>query len=130
MSVSNTITSQGTLANGAIVGSTDTVTSGSNIFISESIPASQTNLLVAFAFTNAKLKSFIIHATAAMTVKTNSSTIQQETFTLLADKAYVWSLTGSSIGAAASPLLGDVTALYVTNTTAGVLTVSAIVDPT
>ena len=115
---------------------TETVTSGSQINISEAIPSSQTNLAVACAFANAKLKSFAAHATVAMTVYTNqaSTGTPQEQINLIAGQWYTWTLTGSYLGAvaaaAASPFAGDVTGLYVTNTTAGTLTIRAVVDPT
>lgn len=131
MSVSNTITVQATMANGTVVGTAETVTSGSNPFVSELIPANQTDLAVAFAFTNSKLKSFVAHSDVAMVIETNDGSSPQETIHLVAGKTYEWSLTGSYMGSsAASPFGGDVTGLYVTNTTTGTLTVSAIVDPT
>ncbi len=116
--------------------SSETVTSGSQINISESIPASQTNLPIACAFANAKLKCFAAHATQNMTLHTNdvSGGSPQEKITLVANQWYTWSLTGSWLGetgdSVASPFDGDVTGLYVTNTTAGTLTIRAVVDPT
>lgn len=109
-----------------------TVTSGSLVKISEDIPANQTNLPVACAFANAKLKALFIIATAAMTVYTNdvSGGSPQETIHLIANVPYCWALGGSCIGSDASPLAGNVTGLYVTNTTAGTLDVRAVVDPT
>ncbi len=136
MSVTNTLNKSAALANGSSVGTAEAVTSGANVFISEDIPANQTNLPVAFAFANAKLKSFVAHATVDMSVHTNeaSSGTPQEKLFLKAGKPYIWSLTESFLGevgdSAASPFDGDVTSLFVTNTTAGTLTISAIVDPT
>lgn len=136
MSVSNTIKRQFVNAAGASIGSDEVVTAGGNPYVSEAIPANQTNLAVAFAFTNAKLKSFAAHSDQDCTIYTNeaSSGAPQEKIVLKAGLTYEWSLTGSFLGevadSAASPFDGDVTSLFVTNTTACTLTVSAIVDPT
>ncbi len=123
-----------TLPDGTIVGSPETIASGALHVISEDIPSNQTDLPVALAFANAKIKGFFIHATVNMTVYTNDthSGSPQEKFNLLAGQLYEWSLTGSYIGsgANASTLGGNVTALYVTNTTAGKLTVVVPYDPT
>lgn len=101
---------------------------GSDTRIDEAIPASQTNLLVNFALDISKCVGFYMVSDVAMTVKTNSSGSPQETFTLTADEPVFWndamSMTISSLFA------GDVTALYVTNTTAGTLRIRAIYDPT
>lgn len=136
MSVSNTLSKSATLANASTVGTAETVTSGSNPFVSEVIPPSSTNLPVACAFVNAKLKSFVAHADADMTVYTNeaSSGTPQEKIVLKAGRAYIWSLTESWLGevgdSAASPFDGDVTGLFVTSVAGGTLTISPIVDPT
>jgi len=111
-------------------------TFGSGPRIDEAIPANQTNLAVAFAFANAKLKRFTAWSDVNMTVYTNeaSSGTPQEKIVLIANKRYHWSLTESFLGeagdSAASPFDGDVTGLFVTNTTAGTLRIRALVDPT
>ncbi len=132
MSATNTIRLQVVGQDGQVKGSDDTVSSGSNPYISELIPAEQTGLPVAFAFVNAKLKSFYAHSDKDCVIHTNNDGEPQEIINLLAGKAYQWSLTGSYIGAEgpASPFLGNVTGLYVSNDVACQLTVSAIVDPT
>ncbi len=93
--------------------------------VSAPILANQTNLPVAYAHTNAKLKSFFIMATKDMTVYTNdvSGGSPQETIHLKANDPISWRLSASSIGAAASPFGGNVTVIYVTNTAAGELTI-------
>lgn len=123
--------------NGTLFGDDDTTESGQVIYISEAVPSNQTNLeFGSFAFLNSKLKAFAIHATQDCSVFTNeaSTGTPQEKFYLKAGKSYVWSLTQSfldEVGAsAASPFDGDVTKLFVTNTTALTLTVMAVVDPT
>lgn len=129
MAISHTLTRNWNDGVGSIGGS-ETVSWGAGPQIDEAIPSNQTDLLVAFAFTNAKLKAIIITADVNMTIKTNSSGSPQETLTILAGVPFMWSLTASSIGAAASPFAGNVTALYVTNTTAGTLRIRSSVDPT
>lgn len=108
---------------------TETFAYGGAITIDESIPANQTDLLVNCAFTIAKLKSFFMVADVAMTVKTNSSGAPQETFTLVADEPVLWTekLTGVAVGELFG---GNVTALYVTNTTTGTLRIRGTYDPT
>jgi len=132
MSISHTITRQyipGPSGTTPISGS-ETLSWGSGPQISELIPSNQTNLAVAFAFTNSKLKAIAMSSDVNMTVKTNDGSSPQETITLVAGIPYIWTLTGSYIGSAASPFGGNVTGLYVTNTTSGTLTVAALVDPT
>lgn len=114
----------------------ETVSSGQEILINESVPANQTNLQFALAFTNAKLQSFFAYSDVAMSLHTNeaSTGTPQDKIFLLAGVPYMWSLTASFLGevgdSAASPFDGNVTALFVTNTTAGTLVIVAVVDPT
>lgn len=107
----------------------NTYTAGAVDNIDESIPNSTTNGLVAFALTVAKLKSLYMVSDAVITVKTNSSGSPQETIALAAGCPLVWN---SSDGYFACPFSGDVTKLYVTNTSGGAaqLQIRTIVDPT
>lgn len=136
MSVTMTVTKEMVVANNPPIRAADAVASGSGPIISELIPVNQTNLPMAFAFANSKLKSFYAYSDAAITIYTNeaSSGTPQEKITLPVGKAFYWSLTDSFLGAvgdsAESPFAGDVTGLFVTNTAAANLTVVAIVDPT
>lgn len=122
--------------NGAWLGSDETVESGSQLFVQEAVTANQTNLAIAGAFANAKLKYFAAHATVDMSLHTNEATTgtPQEKIFLKAGLTYEWSLTESWLGevgdSAASPFDGNVTSFFVTNTTAGTLTIIGIVDPT
>jgi hypothetical protein len=135
MAISHILTDEITFGSTTIRAS-ETVSSGSEIAISEAISANQTNQLVALAFANAKLKSIYIHSDVTMSLHTNeaSTGTPQDKIFLVAGSAYKWSLTGSFLGevgdSAASPFDGNVTALYVTNTTAGTLTIRGLVDPT
>ncbi len=103
-------------------------TAGSEVNVSELIPANSTDLVVAFAFLVAKIKSFYITSDVAMTVKTIHSGSTQETITLLAGQAMLWSLADASL--LPLPFANDVASLKVTNTTAGTLNIRTIVDPT
>lgn len=109
---------------------TETITAGLMPVLSEAIPANQTNLEVHLEFLNAKLKGFIIWSDVAMTIETNDGGSPQETITLVANSPYYWNLAGSRMGSAASPFAGDVTSIFVTNTTAGTLNIRPVVDPT
>jgi len=121
---------------GMTVRSSNSVNPGARTIISEAIPANQTDLEVACAFTNSKLKRFIAYSDVAMTILTNENVggTPQDKLFLLAGQMYDWSLTGSFMGevgdSAASPFDGNVTSIFVTNTTAGTLTIIYEVDPT
>lgn len=136
MSVTHIVTKELNYSGSSSIRGTDTTTSGSELVLDESIPANQTNLAVAFAFANAKLKSFFAWSDVAMSVFTNeaSTGTPQEKINLIAGVPYYWSLTDSFLGetgdSAASPFDGNVTSLFVTNTTAGTLKIRALVDPT
>lgn len=77
----------------------------------KSIPDASTNLEFSIFVESTGLKSFSIWADKSMTVKTNSSSTPQETFTL----------NGTDFGAnwidpeASPPIAGDVTTIFVTN---------------
>ncbi len=125
------------LPSGAIIGSDETVTAGQMIHLSESVPSSQTNLAIAGAWADAKLKYIAFHSDQDCSVHTNEATsgTPQEKVYLTAGKLYEWSLTDSyvaEVGVATnpSPFDGNVSGLFITNTPALTLTVIAIVDPT
>lgn len=114
-------------------GVTSTKTSGQIVRISEAVPANQTNYAVSLAFTVAKLVAVYVawandDGTAATAlVETNSGSAAQESFTLRGGGPPVqWNADFPT----AVPFAGNVTGLYVTNTTAGRLSVLALVDPT
>lgn len=114
--------------NGAnTISKSNTVSQGGELEINEAIPANQTNLSVAFAFVKAKLQYIMLVADVNMTLKTNSSGAPQETINLLAGFPYFWELAG---GYFANPFIGNVTSLFVTNTTAGTLQIRGLVDVT
>lgn len=117
-------------AGGAIVSKTITQEWGGNQNLDEDIPANQTNLEIAFELTVAKLKGFYMVSDVNMTVETNNGTTPDDTFTLIANEPVQWDASMSGWCPVATLFSADVTALFVTNTTAGTLTVRAIYDPT
>lgn len=103
------------------------ITTGARGTIDETIPASQTDLAVTWAFTKTKLKSIYIVASAAMTLETNSSSAPADTITLTANVPVVWDSTQTFI---ANPFAGNVTSLFVTTTAGGLLQIRWSYDPT
>lgn len=110
-----------------------TKTSGQLIRIAEAVPANQTNYAVACAFAVAKLVAVYatwINADGTATpvlLETNSGGSPQESLTL---KGGGFPLAWNSDAPTAVPFAGNVTGLFVTNTTAGTLYFAALVDPT
>jgi hypothetical protein len=103
-----------------------TSTSGTEKNVSEAIGASQTDYLVAWTCDYSQLQSLYIYSAVAMTIETNNGSAPGQTITLAAGKPYVW-YYGSGI---TCPITVDVTALYITNTTAGTLEIRSLEDPT
>ncbi|OGT59920.1 MAG: hypothetical protein A3E01_10780 [Gammaproteobacteria bacterium RIFCSPHIGHO2_12_FULL_63_22] len=88
----------------------------------------QTALLVSLALDVSEVKSLVIVADKAMTLKTNSSSVPDDTIALVAGEPYVW-WDGSP---ATCLLTVDVTALYVANASGddGTLEIRALQDST
>ncbi len=135
MSVTHTLT-RGFSAGGAVIVKSEDVSNEVGLALSAAIPANSTNLPMAFAFANAKLKSFFAQSDQDLSIFTNeaSSGTPQDKIFMKANVPYIWSITGSFLGevgdSAASPFDGDVTSLFVTNTAAAQLEIRAIVDAT
>ena len=110
----------------APISKADVVTSGANQDVDEAIPANQTSLPLAFAFTKTKLQGIYMVSDQACTVKTNTTT-GTDTISLLANMPYMWTISDSYF---ANPFAGNVTGLYITNVTACTLRIRSIVDPT
>lgn len=75
-----------------------------------------TNTLYNVSLIQAKLKSVCLKSDQALTIKTNSSGSPQETINLVAGQSYIWTL--QTDGAGKIPFAGDVTAFYITNSSA------------
>lgn len=101
---------------------------GGHPHVDESIADATTDQLVSCAFTLAQLKVFALISTRALTVKTNSSSVPQETLSIAANSPFLY-IPGSGV---ASPFAGDVTALYVSNASGGAATlkIRGLVDAT
>ena len=76
---------------------------------SAGVPTDTTNLLVSLGFTLARLKGFLLTSTKAITVKTNSSSAPDETFSVPADGCVAF------VDGMYTLFAGDVTAFYITN---------------
>lgn len=94
------------------------------------ITSNQTNKQINFALDVSQVKLFVIMATQNMVVKTNSSGSPANTFTLVKDVPYFWTVGNGTLTDTAGTTLVDVTTIYATNTTAGTLRIRSLVDPT
>jgi hypothetical protein len=108
----------------------ETVTSGSDVSIDETIPQSQTDLVVACAFARLKLKSFYIKCDKAISVAFYNDVTLHETITLTAGQAIQWTLADASL--LPLPFAADVTSIKVTTGAVGnaQLQLRCLVDPT
>lgn len=119
---------------GASIAKSQDVSAGAEGGVDESIPASSTNLPVAFAADVSQIKSLYIVADGPLTLKTNSSTEPDNTITLAANDPFVW-VTGDPAlrDTAGTAITTDITGLYVTNADADnavLLQIRMLVDPT
>lgn len=97
------------------------------VMIEETIVSPSTDKLVTVMIPVSQLKTFYLASDQDVTVETNNSSAPQETFNLKANKPVVW-FTGMS----AAPIAGNVTALYITNSSGATATVKLLAgwDPT
>src|SRR5574343_1599386 len=130
MSVSHTITRQWSGASGVAIASAITTTSGQELNISENIPQSSTDLLVACVVDVSQLKSVYIASDYDVTIETNDGTSPGETLAVKGGKPITW-VYGDTV---ACPLTVDVTALYCTTgaigTAGAALEIRLLIDPT
>jgi hypothetical protein len=105
-----------------------TVTGGSDLRISESIPIAN-DTLIAFACDVSQLKAIVFLADQNLTIETNADDAAGgQTIALTANKLLIWYLGCGTT----NPLTPDITALYVTNASAAVATLQIfkLEDPT
>lgn len=127
MALSASITVTGS-SSGVNVSANITKTAGACVPIDEAIPADQTDLLFSISFDKDRLKAVCLVATEAMTIETNDGSAPGDTITLNADEPLVW---WDGMAEVTNPFnSADVTAFYITNTTAGQLTGFILHDPT
>lgn len=102
--------------NGNVVESTRTITNPPLATEYDSpVAANQTNLqLEPFAVDVSDLLLWVIMSDQDLTIKTNSSSVPDDTITVKAGVPIIW----DSESGAANPLTADVTDLFITNTTA------------
>lgn len=111
MSFTNTIGRTVNLGNGIEIAQEKAAVGSSRKNVSESIGAGATDTAVAFTCDVSALKSLWISSDQDITIKTNSSSVPQETIALKANQPITW-VDGD---VQAKPFAGDVTAIYVSN---------------
>ena len=89
------------------------------------IAALASDFLVAFTLDYSQCKGFFLLADAAMTIETNDGGSPAQTFTLAAGVPTAW-----IDGAGTCPVTTDITALYITSTAGGNLTIRSLSDAT
>lgn len=89
------------------------------------VPALSTDYLVAYELDYSQCKGVFILADAAMTIETNSGSAPAQTISLTSGVPVAW-----MYGAGTCPITADITALYVTSTAGGNLTIRTLVDAT
>lgn len=104
----------------------ESVSVGAEANVDETIPSSSTNKEVAFVMDASQMKTLLITADKACTIKTNDGTTPDDTITLPAGTCLMWSATSGL----ANPFSADVTALFVTCTDETLLRIRAGYDPT
>ncbi len=114
------------------IGGLETVTSDTQISADIAVPAPSTNKQIDLTFTKANLKSLCLQCDRALSVYTNAASTgsPQDTISLLAGQANVWSLAHD--GSGTCPFSDDVTAIYVTlaSGSAATFKIRAIADQT
>lgn len=110
---------------GKTIGATNEVTNGAIAGIDEVVPIG-TDVEFDVSFLAAQLKGLVIFSAVACTIKTNSPSEADDTFTVEANKPIVF-LAG---GVAPNPITQDVTSLFITNAAEGLIQFYAIYDPT
>lgn len=115
-----------TASGGSIGGTTKTYSGGAELLMEQAIAANQTNKLLDLVVDVSTIKSVVIVADVGMTLEFNNSTTGEPTLVLVAGVPYIWNTDSYD----ACLLNTDITALYVTNTTAGTLKIGIITDPT
>ena len=107
---------------------TESNTQAGLISVSEVIPDASTDLLVAFAVDVSEIKSIVMWCDNECTVETNSGSVADETFNLLAGVPMIWNANMLE----PNPWATDVTALYITTASVGAsaFEIRCVYDPT
>jgi hypothetical protein len=96
---------------GSISNTTDTYLVDGEVNLDEVVAAGQVNKEYDISITQANIKSMVLIASQALTLKTNSTSSPQETIALAANKQLVWTIDHIE----AKPFAGNITKFYVTN---------------
>lgn len=109
---------------------TDDQSAGEEHNLSEAIADMETDAAVpGFSADVSTMKSIIMASDVAMTVKTNSDSVPDDTFVLVANQPIFWSL--GLIGATNPITVDIITGLFITTADgAGTLTIKLLQDPT
>lgn len=96
--------------------------------VSISVPKNSSNLHVVYALDVSQVKLFVLISTGDVTIKTNSSSVPDDTIALKANVPYVWSASHID----AFQLGTDVTGLYITepNVAACTVEIRGLMDAT
>ena len=111
MSYTHRITENYSTQEGSVAAMNPTYTGDVERGADTSIAASTTDQPINLAWTAAKVQSLVIWASGACTIKVNSTSSPSTTLNVAANQMIMWGHDFT----AASPIPGDVTALYVTN---------------
>lgn len=117
---------------GNAISGTITTAPGAGTVISETIPASSTDLQINVAIDVSTMLDLIILATGGdMTLEVNSGSAPTKTFALVAGVPLVWNSTGGYLTGANAPFGStDVTAFFITSVAGGVFHCAVGVDAT
>jgi hypothetical protein len=104
---------------GTVVAAISQYTGTEEVGYDGTVPATTDLQEVDIAWIHANVHSLMIYSSAALTIKTNSSSSPTQTIVLTAGQALVW----GTDHAEACPVTADVTKLFLSNDTAGIATV-------
>jgi hypothetical protein len=120
------ITTHSVSAGGTTITGQSSVTNTGESKLDETLGAAQTNTEYDISFTQARVKAVVIKSAVACTIKTNSSSVPDDTISVAANVPIVWD-TNSPF---TCPFTANVTKFYITNTTAGAFQCYVLWDPT
>ena len=96
--------------------------------VRDQFPGGSANVLVAFPLVKARTQMFVFTSDQPAVIKTNSTSAPQEIITLAAGGSYSW----NALNPEANPIIGDISALYVSvaGTSPANVTVYALTNAT
>lgn len=133
MAFTHTFTRGWASSNGGTLSKQVQAVGGAEVGLSEAIPATTTDALVAFVMDVSQMKGVYIVSDADLTLQFNDGTTPSNTITLLANKPFVWVFGDIALrDTAGAVITTDITAIYATNAgaVAANLEIRACYDPT